>query len=80
MIDKFQQLQDRLEKVLTVMEMLRKENNSLKSESLQLKGELGKIRQEFARLQRKQNDQTEAVRTRLAAALAQVEELESITE
>jgi len=80
MSDKFLQLQERLEKLLSTVEAQRHENSTLKIENHRLKTELSRFQQDFLRLQRRQNEHSEAVRTKLATALAQVEELESITE
>lgn len=77
MSDKFRQLQVQLERMLNVLDTLKKENRTLKGENAGIKEELTRLRQEVNRLQRQNNDQAEAVRTRLSAVLAQVEELES---
>ena len=78
MADKFQVLEDKVGKVLQKIEALAGENKTLKGENEQLESELAGLKQEFKQFRLQQNDQTEAVKSRLASVLSRIEELEKI--
>ncbi len=78
MADKFQMLEDKVGKVLQKIEALTGENKSLKSENEQLESELTGLKQEFKQFRLQQNDQAEAIKSKLASLLSRIEELEKI--
>lgn len=75
--DKLKLLEEKLGQLMTLVERLKKENTLLRNDNGHCKNELAKVQQELTRLKLEQNDQTEAVRTRLQVLLTHVEELES---
>ena len=78
MADKFQMLEDKVGKVLQKVEALTGENKTLKSDNAQLESELTGLKQEFKQFRLQQNDQAEAVKSKLASLLGRIEELEKI--
>jgi len=73
---KLKLLEEKLGQLMVLTEQLKSENKVLKAENAGIKAELNGLQQELSRLKLQQNDQTEAIRTKLNSLLSHVRELE----
>ena len=78
MSDKFELLEEKIGKVVQVVDLLRSENVSLQQENSSLQKQLTRLGQELHQLKLTQNDQADAVKTKLSTLLNRIEELENI--
>ncbi len=78
MTDNLARLQQRVDEVLSLVGELKRTNAALQKENTRLKTELARLQQEVSRLQAGQNDQSEVIKAKLNAVLAQIDELENL--
>ena len=77
MVDKIALLEDRLDKLILLVEKLKEENAKYRARNSELQSELSKIRLEVNRLRVQENDQTQAIKEKLISISTYVTELES---
>ena len=75
---KSESLNEKVEKVLGLLEQVKHENASLEHENVQLRAELVSIKKECRNLKLVSADRSEAARGRLTAILDRLEELEAL--
>jgi len=78
MSDKIKLLEDKVGQVLSRLDDLQGENVSLKEHNADLKGEIAELQQAFKQFQLENNDRAEQVKSKLAALLGRIKELEQI--
>ncbi len=78
MKSKSQLLAEKVEKVLNLLDQLRRENSSLKAENTHLSAELTKLHKSCEELKLGEADRTDAIKTKLTSVLGRLEELESL--
>jgi regulator of replication initiation timing len=78
MKSKSQLLAEKVDKVISLLDQLRRENTSLKAEKDHLKAELTKLRKSCDELKLGKADRTDAIKTKLTAVLGRLDELESL--
>ena len=78
MTDKFSLLEDRVTRVLHMMERLRKEKTELERANRSLTTELVELKRKYQDLNATSREQSQAVKSRLATVLNRIEELERL--
>ncbi|MBD3403618.1 cell division protein ZapB [candidate division GN15 bacterium] len=78
MSDKLARIEDRVDKLLALVERLKDDNRRLREQNRGLKADMAELQREFDSLRLSQNDQAGAVRAKLSSVLNRIEELESM--
>lgn len=79
MSEPIQQLAERVDQTLALVEQLKAENGGLKDELAELRTQLTTLRKEHKRLQVANNEQAQTARTRLTGVLNRLDQLEQMT-
>ncbi len=76
--DKFQLLEEKVDKVIALLEKLKTENKLLKEENNRLQAELHEVKVSFAQYKTVHADQSNSIKEKLTSVLNRVQELEQI--
>ena len=71
-------LEEKIERVLSLVERLRKENSDLHGRNEDLRKQLAEFQQLNRKLKLTNSDQSDVIRTKLQSVLSRVEELEEL--
>ena len=78
MRQKFEILEEKVERILTYLGDLKQENASVRRENRKLRRELTDLRRSFEKLELSGIDQSDMIKTKLSSVLDRIRELEAI--
>lgn len=79
MADKLRQVEERVSRLLGIIERLRQENRALRTERSSLQSKIQQASSQFAKLAADTNARSNTVKSKLQTVLKRIEELESLS-